>query len=132
MQNSDTNGSDSILYGLAGIGIFGFLLILVIWGVCGWIAWIVAPDDRRLTFFWLTFLLFGPLGILAAAVASPRSRDDLAEVVAQGVEDAVGRPRAKGRVRYWCARCGAQSDFVQVKDKSCWRCGEKQFIADKS
>jgi hypothetical protein len=36
--------------------------------LCGWI---VAPEDRRWTFFWLTFLLFGPLGILAASVASP-------------------------------------------------------------
>ena len=129
MPRTAADGPDAILSIFAGAGLFTVLVFLVIWGVCGMIAWFVAPDDRRWTFFWLTLLLFGPLGILAAALASPRDLSDLAAAVADGVEDALKRPRAKGRQRYWCSRCGAQSDLVQIKDAACWRCGEKHFIA---
>lgn len=34
-------------------------------------AW-VAPDGRKLTFFWITLFFLGPLGIAAAAIAQPR------------------------------------------------------------
>ena len=61
-------------YTLVGIllVIFTFVIALTLWVIVGFIAAWVAPDDREATFFWLTVLLFGPLGILAAAVASPR------------------------------------------------------------
>lgn len=123
MQNSDTNGPEAVLDALLSLGILTILMLLVIWGLCGWIAWIVAPEDRRWTFFWLTFLLFGPLGILAAAVASPRDPGYFVGAVA------AKRPRAEGRERYWCSRCGAQSDLFTLKNSSCWRCGEKRLIA---
>ncbi len=114
----------------AGLGVFAVLMIFVIWGLCGMVAWFVAPEDRRWTFFWLTFVLFGPVGILAASVASPRDPDYFAEAFADAI--AVERPRAKGRERYWCSLCGAQSDLNELKGSSCWRCGEKRFIAAKS
>jgi hypothetical protein len=103
MQSSDSDGSNAFFAIFAGAWILTILAFLVIWVVCGFIAWAVAPDDRRWTFFWLTFLLFGPLGILAASVASPRNPTYFADSFA--VEQ---RPRAKGRERYWCSRCGAQ------------------------
>jgi DNA-directed RNA polymerase subunit RPC12/RpoP len=132
MRQPDTDGSDSILAAFWGLGFVAFLLILVFLGVCGVIAWLVAPDDRKWTFFWLTVLLFGPLGILAASVASPRDPSNLAAAVADHVELARIRPRAKGRTRYWCSRCGAQSDLLEFKNSECWRCGEKKFIAANS
>ena len=124
MQSS--SDSDGILAIFAGAWILTILAFLVFWGVCGLIAWVVAPDDRRWTFFWLTFLLFGPIGILAASVASPRDPDYFADALN------VDRPRASGRERFWCSRCGAQSDLFQLKGNECWRCGEKRFIAAKS
>ena len=60
----------------------------------------VAPDDRVGTFVWLT-LFFGRLGILAAAVASPRDPDYFAP---------GRRSIAKGSTRYQSSRCGAESD----------------------
>ena len=90
------------------------LIILAFWGLMGAIAYFLAPPvDRAWTFFWLTALGFGPLGILAAAVASPRDPSWFAD----GIDDAIERPRAKGRKRYWCSRCGAQSDLLEVKGK---------------
>lgn len=131
----NTNNDDdpgAVFAAFASLGIFALLIFLFVWGVFGTVAWFVAPYDRRWTFFWLTFLILGPFGVLAAAVASPRDPDFFAAVVAEGVEDALKRPRAEGRKRYWCSRCGAQSDLQQLKDNKCWRCGEERFIAAKS
>ena len=92
------------------------LAALVAVFVCGvWASWI-APLDRHNTVFWLGLLL-GPVGVIGAAVAQPRP----------------GKPRAiaEGRKRYRCARCGADSDLHEPKDFSCWRCGEKKYMAAK-
>jgi DNA-directed RNA polymerase subunit RPC12/RpoP len=101
--------------------ILAFVVGLALWVVVGLIAGWVAPDDREWTFFWLTVLLFGPLGILAAAVASPRDPNYF-------VSEPEPRSIAKGRTRYRCARCGAESDLHEPKDFSCWRCGEKKYM----
>jgi DNA-directed RNA polymerase subunit RPC12/RpoP len=138
MNNTNNDGPD-VLSVFAGLGFFAFLILLVVWGVLGTIAWFVAPEDRRWTFVGLT-LLFGPLGVLAAAVASPRDpswfaallADALDEALTDALDEALKRPRAKGRERYWCSRCGAQSDLAEVKGSECWRCGEKRFIAASS
>ena len=47
------------------LGILYLLILLVVWGACGAIAWYVAPEDRRWTFLWLAFLLLGPLSRLS-------------------------------------------------------------------
>src|SRR5689334_15080875 len=71
ISNMDnTNDAPAAIF--TGIGLGLIVLLIVLWGFFGVIAMIVAPSDRRWTFFWLTFLMFGPVGILAAAVASPR------------------------------------------------------------
>jgi hypothetical protein len=51
-----------------------FFGILVGWIFFVWLAQVVAPEDRTTTFLWLA-VLFGPIAILAAAVASPRDPD---------------------------------------------------------
>jgi hypothetical protein len=66
------NDSNDVPAIFAGFGLFFIFVLVVMWLVLGGIAALVAPDDRRLTFFWLTFLLLGPLGVHAAAIASPR------------------------------------------------------------
>lgn len=61
VHNTDNDG----LAFFAGLGILYLLILLVVWGACGAIAWYVAPEDRRWTFFWLAFLLLGPLSRLS-------------------------------------------------------------------
>jgi hypothetical protein len=68
MDNSNNDPAATI----ASLGVAALVGIVVVWLIFALIAMLVAPPDRRWTFFWLTFLLFGPVGILAAAVASPR------------------------------------------------------------
>lgn len=99
------------------IAIVGIVVIIAVWVLICWIAGLLAPDDRVSTFFWLTFFI-GPLGILAAVVASPRDPRYFAE--AQSI--------AEGRTRYRCARCGANSDLHDPKGFACWRCGEKKYV----
>jgi hypothetical protein len=95
--------------------------LFFIWIVSLVIAAYVAPPDRTWTFVGLT-VAFGPLGILAAAVASPRNPEWF-----------FREPRsiAKGRTRCRCARCGAESDLAQPQTFACWRCSEKAYIAVK-
>lgn len=118
----------ALLAAFLSLGFFAFFIFIVVWGVLGAVAYFVAPYDRRWTFFWLTLLILGPAGVLAAAVASPRDPEFYAEVVAAGTEESLKRPRAAGRKRYWCSRCGAQSDLQQAKGNKCWRCGEDRFM----
>jgi hypothetical protein len=105
-------------------GIFTFVMFffiwLVLWVLLAWIAAMVAPDDRIGTFVGLT-LLFGPVGVLAAAVASPRDPEYF-------IDEPPRRSIAKGRKRYRCTRCGAESDLHEPKDFECWRCGEKKYM----
>ena len=49
-----------------------FFVGVLIWFLIAYAAAALAPSDRSWTFFWLTLLLFGPLGIILAVVASPR------------------------------------------------------------
>ena len=58
-----------------GIGLlFGlpFVVLLVAWLIVAGVAALVAPDDRKGTFFLITLFFLGPLGIAAAAIAQPR------------------------------------------------------------
>src|SRR5271166_2499200 len=104
----------------------GFVLVLLlafaiaIWLVIAWLAASLAPADRRVTFFWLTFLL-GPFGVLLAIVASPRDPAYFAP---------RPRPIAPGRKRFACPRCGADNDIPRNDTQySCWRCGEQRRVA---
>jgi hypothetical protein len=89
---------------------FGVLLLL--WLIMGLIAAWVAPEDRRLVFFLLTFfLLLGPLGVAAAAIAQPRRQ----------LQSSV--PVAPERTRYRCPQCTASSDVLNgAADFECWQC----------
>ncbi len=49
-----------------------FAVVFVLWIVCGVVAAVVAPWDRRMTFFLITLFFLGPIGIAAAAIAQPR------------------------------------------------------------
>ncbi|AEV73133.1 hypothetical protein MycrhN_2548 [Mycolicibacterium rhodesiae NBB3] len=87
----------------------GFLLFLfALWVIIALIARAVAPNDRRTTFFWLT-LIFGFVGVWAAAVASPRA------------------PRPPlGRKQVLCLRCMAPQNILEsATEMTCWRCGER-------
>jgi DNA-directed RNA polymerase subunit RPC12/RpoP len=95
-----------------------FVTLLLIWLVCGVVAQAVAPD-RRATFFWVTFLILGPLGVAAALIAQPSHAGNW-------------RPVAAGRRRFVCPRCGAENDIPE-KDASydCWRCSERRKVEPK-
>lgn len=55
------------------VGGVGILVLLAIWLLLfPTVAAVVAPDDRRWTFFWITLFFLGPFGIAAAAIAQPR------------------------------------------------------------
>lgn len=102
--------------------IFIIVAFVVGWSILLWLAAVVAPQDRVTTFVWIT-AVFGPLGILAAAVASPRDPSYF---------DPEPRPIVQGRTRYRCARCGAESDLPEPKGFSCWRCSEKKYMVAES
>jgi DNA-directed RNA polymerase subunit RPC12/RpoP len=123
-MQSHASGVDAVLDFIFSLGFLTFMGVVMLWLIFAAAAWYQAPTDRRWPFMGLT-LLFGPIGLFAAMVASPRDPDWFAAAQAE-------RPLAKGRTRYWCARCGAQSDLVELKSSSCWRCDEKRFIAAKS
>jgi hypothetical protein len=90
-----------------------FFLIPMAWLALIFVAYFVAPDDRRLTFSLLTALVAGPLGVLAAAVAQPRSR-----------------PLTVGRSRQVCGVCGAESHIPETAaEYTCWQCSKKWRVA---
>jgi hypothetical protein len=89
-------------------------IIFVVWFICGTVAGVIAPDRNNL-FFWLTFLLLGPLGVAAALIAQPVEQPS--------------RAVAAGRQRFTCPRCGAEND-IPDSDRSydCWRCPEHRSV----
>lgn len=97
------------------IAIF-FAVLFAVYLVCGVLAYMIAPD-RPATFFWVTFLMLGPLGVLAALIAP------LPE------QPVTRRKVATGRRRFICPRCGAENDIPEA-DKSyiCWRCSEHNTV----
>jgi DNA-directed RNA polymerase subunit RPC12/RpoP len=105
---------------LAGLGIAWLIIFVVVWLVNAFVAGLVAPKDRATTFFWITLLILGPLGVLAASVA--QSREPL------NVEPPA-RPIAAGRRRFICPKCGAEND-IPKHDASydCWRCSEHRTV----
>jgi hypothetical protein len=114
----NTNGSGA----LAILGV-PLIVILLIWLGTAFVAATVAPADRRQTFFVLTLLLFGPLGIALALIANPRTAPLRYVQLAP-------RPLAPGRVRQYCPRCGAENDVpVTESGYECWRCSERGIIA---
>jgi DNA-directed RNA polymerase subunit RPC12/RpoP len=91
------------------------VIAFFVWLVCGFVAQAVAPD-RNTMFFWVTFLILGPLGVAAALIAQPRPSVTRREVAA-------------ARRRFVCPRCGAEND-IPKSDKSydCWRCSEHRTV----
>jgi hypothetical protein len=57
----------------AGLTVTALGLVVMIWVLIAIGATIVAPRGRRLTFFLITILCLGPLGLAAASVAQPRT-----------------------------------------------------------
>jgi DNA-directed RNA polymerase subunit RPC12/RpoP len=109
--NSDDHSSGELL--ILGMPV---VVVVLVWLITAVIAGIVAPSDRRGTFFVLTLLLFGPVGIALALIAQPRAT-------------ASPRPLAPGRIRYVCPCCGADADLVpSTTDYQCWRCGEQHRV----
>ncbi len=93
-----------------------FFLIPISWLAMVFAAYWVAPDDRRLTFSVLTALVGGPLGLLAAAVAQPRSW-----------------PLSVGRSRQRCGVCGAESHIPETAaGYTCWQCSKKWLVAEQA
>jgi DNA-directed RNA polymerase subunit RPC12/RpoP len=101
------------------VGILQLVIILVVWLICAAVAWTLAPD-RDMTFFLVTLLILGPLGVAAALIAQPRDPEPAAP---------PRRPVAAGRRRFICPRCGAENDIPE-SDRSygCWRCSEHRTV----
>jgi hypothetical protein len=85
------------------VGILQLVIILVVWLICAAVAWTLAPD-RDMTFFLVTLLILGPLGVAAALIAQPRDPEPA---------PAPRRPVAAGRRRFICPRCGAENDIPE-------------------
>src|SRR6476619_6704134 len=99
---------------VAGLGLGWLIIVLVVWLVNAIVAALVAPADRTMTFFCLTLLILGPVGVLAASVA--QSREPLYAAP-------PARPIAPGRRRFICPRCGAENDVAEPDASyDCWRC----------
>lgn len=60
--------------GIAWLFGIPFGVLLIAWLIVAGVAALVAPDDRKGTFFLITLFFLGPLGIAAAAIAQPRPR----------------------------------------------------------
>ncbi|HME79456.1 MAG TPA: hypothetical protein VKI00_28470 [Mycobacterium sp.] len=114
---SNDQPSDAVL---AGLSLAWVIIIVVVWLVSAFVAGLVAPKDRAVMFFWLTVLILGPLGALAASVA--QSREPLYDAP-------PARPIAPGRRRFICPRCGAENDVPQPDASyDCWRCSEHRTV----
>jgi DNA-directed RNA polymerase subunit RPC12/RpoP len=105
-------------------GVFYVLTLIVVglflWVLNAFVAAAVAPEDRSKTFFWLTLLILGPLGVAAAAVAQTRDSAYVAP---------PKRPIATGRRRFVCPRCGAENDIPESsRSYDCWRCTEHRKV----
>jgi hypothetical protein len=88
-----------------------FLLFfwLLVFGISGGVASVVAPQPRRLEFFILTFFFLGPLGVGFAAIAPSRP------------------PNVDNALIFACKTCGvAQNVPHSVDDPVCYSC-KSQF-----
>lgn len=96
--------------------VIAFFLWLLVFGVLGAIAALVAPRRRRLTFFLLTFLLLGPIGIVAASIANTRE------------------PKLPpGSRELFCRRCAARNVVDNAADAYvCWRCSRDHGVLPKA
>jgi DNA-directed RNA polymerase subunit RPC12/RpoP len=87
----------------------------VVWLICAAVAQAVAPDRNKM-FFWVTFLILGPLGVAAALIAQPE-------------QTVTRRAVAAGRRRFVCPRCGAENDIPENDESyNCWRCSERRKV----
>lgn len=85
------------------------LLAFIAWVVVALIAAWIAPFDKRMRFFLITLFILGPFGVMAAAIAQPRSSN----------ED----PPDSNRTRFICPRCRARSDTENsATGFECWQC----------
>ena len=114
-MNNDTNGNI-----VAALLATPLAILALLWLVIAIVAAIVAPRGRTSTFFFLTLLLLGPVGVVAASIAQPRDPEYLVP---------PPRPVAPGRRRFFCPRCGVDNDIPDaVTAYECWRCGEHQNV----
>jgi DNA-directed RNA polymerase subunit RPC12/RpoP len=91
------------------------VIVFFVWLVCGFVAQAVARD-RNTMFFWVTFLILGPLGVAAALIAQPE-------------QTVTRRAVAAGRRRFVCPRCGAENDIPENDESyNCWRCSEHRTV----
>ena len=111
-ERLDDPGMSAVQIGFLQLGI-----IFGVWFICGAVAWTISPD-RHALYFWVTFLILGPLGVAAALVAGSVQQ-----------EPAVKRAIAEGRRRFFCPRCGAENDIPEAdKSYDCWRCSEHRTV----
>ncbi len=83
---------------------------LLIYGICGGVAALVAPQGRRLTFFFITLFFLGPLGVGFASIAPTRA------------------PYREDAWRFRCDVCGAlQNVEHNAESAECYECGESLF-----
>jgi DNA-directed RNA polymerase subunit RPC12/RpoP len=102
---------------LVQIGYLQLAIIFAVWLVCGAVAWTISPD-RPALYFWVTFLILGPLGVAVALVAGSVQK-----------EPEVKRAVAEGRRRFVCPRCGAENDIPEAeRSYECWRCSERRTV----
>jgi DNA-directed RNA polymerase subunit RPC12/RpoP len=121
VDNSADNSGIGAFFAVAPI-VFIFLG-LVFWIAQAALAAFVAPADRRLTFGLVTFFLLGPLGLVAALVANPRTAP----------EPPSERPAVAGRRRFICPRCVAANDIPEADTSyDCWRCSEHRPVKAKA
>ncbi|MCV7198587.1 hypothetical protein [Mycobacterium angelicum] len=87
--------------------------IIFFWLLSAIVAAAVAPRGRETTFFFLTLVFLGPLGVGFAAVAAPREPD-------------TAMP---GRAGLVCPRCAA-TQYIKAGAQSfdCWRCDQSVDI----
>ena len=81
-------------------------VILIVWGVCGVLAAVIASAKHRSAFGWfLIGVLFGPLGVLAALIVGD------------------GDPIPKGMRKVVCPHCFArQAVDLSASQYECWQC----------
>jgi hypothetical protein len=94
MENSNNDAPGAIF---ASLGVATLVVLVLLWLILALIAVAVAPPDRKWTFFWLTFLFFGPVGILAAAIASPRDPAYFASYYRAAPARATPTPESTGQ-----------------------------------
>jgi hypothetical protein len=88
-----------------------FGTLVFIWFICACAASIVAPRGRALSFFVITLLFLGPLGVGFAAIAVPRDT------------------HVPGRLRFTCPRCVAETYVGEAADEfDCWRCHQRVTV----